>query len=263
VRLGVAVATYAFDNAAEQAGGRFAALEKCYDPVSTARLEALGVGPGWHCLEVGGGGGSIGRWLAERTGPEGRVLITDLDPRWVRNGGGAEVIVHDLRTDPLPENAFDLVHARLVLIHLPERLAALDKLVRSLRPGGVLVLDEFDLPLIQVLRAPDEAAVALFTKIHNAMIHAVRGRGADPMWGSRAYGALVDAGLGDVRSLTHAESWTGGSPGCDLHRVNVEQVRDQMTEVTDDELAAFWALLRDPGFAVASYPLITTWGHRA
>ncbi|MBO2452401.1 methyltransferase domain-containing protein [Actinomadura barringtoniae] len=237
-------------------------MEECYDPVSTARLEALGVGPGWRCLEVGGGGGSIGRWLAERAGPEGRVLITDLDPRWVRTGD-AEVIVHDLRTDPLPENEFDLVHARLVLIHLPERLAALDKLVRSLRPGGVLALDEFDLPLVQVLKAPDEAAAALFTKVHDAMIRAVQGRGADPMWGSHAYGALVDAGLGDVRSLTYAESWTGGSPGTDLHRVNVEQVRAQMDQVDDAELAAFWDLLRDPGFAVASYPLITTWGRRA
>jgi SAM-dependent methyltransferase len=230
--------------------------------VSTARLTELGVGPGWHCLEVGGGGGSIGTWLAEQVGAEGRVLITDIDPRWVRPGA-AEVIVHDLRTDPLPENAFDLVHARLVLIHLPERLAALERLVSSLRPGGVLVLDEFDLPLIQVLRAPDRASAALFTKVHDAMIRAVERRGADPMWGSRAYGALVNAGLDGVQSRTYAESWTGGSPGCDLHRVNVEQVRDQLDGVEGDELSAFWALLRDPGFAVASYPLITTWGHRS
>ncbi len=43
----------------------------------------------------------------------------------------------------LPESAFDLIRARLVLGPLRERLAVLDRLTSALRPGGLLVLEEF------------------------------------------------------------------------------------------------------------------------
>src|SRR5260370_470282 len=55
--------TYPLDNAWEHAQPRLRALERIYDPASTRRLEALGVGPGWRCLEAGAGGGSVTRGL--------------------------------------------------------------------------------------------------------------------------------------------------------------------------------------------------------
>jgi hypothetical protein len=60
------VTTYVLDNASEHATTRFASLEACYDPVSTRQFEEIGVSPGWSCLEVGGGGGSIANWLGIR-----------------------------------------------------------------------------------------------------------------------------------------------------------------------------------------------------
>jgi Histidine kinase-, DNA gyrase B-, and HSP90-like ATPase len=57
---------YIFDNAAPQAGQRFASLQTLYDHWTIRHLETTGVGPGWLCWEVGAGGGSIARWLAER-----------------------------------------------------------------------------------------------------------------------------------------------------------------------------------------------------
>ena len=75
---------YVFDNAAErQARERFAALPRIYDPGTIRHLQALGVTAGWRCLEVGAGGGSIALWLAERVGPSGYVLATDLDTRFL------------------------------------------------------------------------------------------------------------------------------------------------------------------------------------
>jgi ubiquinone/menaquinone biosynthesis C-methylase UbiE len=120
------------------------AMQRCLDPVTRARLADLGVGPGWRCLEVGGGGGSIARWLADRVGPTGHVLATELDPGGLRCGERLEVRQHDIVEDELPEAAFDLVHARLVLLHLPKRRQALTRMVRALRPGGHLLLGEFD-----------------------------------------------------------------------------------------------------------------------
>jgi hypothetical protein len=70
-------------------------------------------------------------------GPTGFVLATDIDPRFVLQDGSAnpanmEVRVHDIVTDSLPEGAYDLIHARLVLVWLPARLTVLDKLVKGL-----------------------------------------------------------------------------------------------------------------------------------
>src|ERR1700719_2991586 len=74
---------YALDNAGREASSRFAALAAMYDPVTIRHLEQRGVSSGWHCLEVGGGGGSIAAWLAARVGPAGRLLVTDIDPRFL------------------------------------------------------------------------------------------------------------------------------------------------------------------------------------
>jgi ubiquinone/menaquinone biosynthesis C-methylase UbiE len=95
------------------------------------------VAEGWHCLEVGAGGGSIATWLCDRVGAAGHVVATDIDPRFLDAVGSPnlEVRRHDIASDPLPEAAFDLVHTRLVLVHLPEREAALRRIVRALKPG--------------------------------------------------------------------------------------------------------------------------------
>ncbi len=138
---------YLFENQSPAAGDRFAALASLFDPVTIRHLEGLGVTEGWRCLDVGAGGGSIAGWLAERVGATGRVVATDLDVRWltqqlrVRN---VEVRPHDIIKDTLPERTFDLVHERLVLIHLPERVTALDHMVAALRPGGWLLAEDFD-----------------------------------------------------------------------------------------------------------------------
>ncbi|MEU9894048.1 hypothetical protein ACIBCS_05425 [Streptomyces phaeochromogenes] len=79
---------YVFDNSADQAQGRFFALESCYDPFSRRQVELTGLTRGWRCLEVGGGGGSLGDWLGEQVGPDGEVTITDLDLRWAESRPG-------------------------------------------------------------------------------------------------------------------------------------------------------------------------------
>ncbi|MFC1440566.1 methyltransferase domain-containing protein [Streptacidiphilus sp. N1-10] len=258
---------YVFDSSAVQAPDRFTALETCYDPVSRLRIAQTGLGAGWHCLEVGGGGGSLGTWLADVVGPLGQVLLTDLVPQ--PRGPQDEptnltVMQHDIVSDDLPQNAFDLVHARLVLLHLPQRRQVLDRLVAALRPGGWLVLEEFDCGWVPVLTAPHPGAAELFEKVHAHLMRLLSEAGADPLWGRRVYGAMSQAGLTDLSSSTHAEAWAGGGAGIRLHRVNTEQVEDRLLAggVTAAELRDFWSLLDEPGFAVNSYPLVTVRGRR-
>jgi SAM-dependent methyltransferase len=136
----------ALDNAAREVPGRFAALSAVFDPGTIRHLEACGVRRGWHCLEVGGGSGTIARWLADRVGSAGLVLATDIDPRHLESLKlpNLEVLRHDVATDPLPEAAFDLVHARLVLMHLSARETALARMISALKRGGWLVSEEYD-----------------------------------------------------------------------------------------------------------------------
>src|SRR5215831_15354505 len=57
-----ASSTYLLDNALAQARERLSAGAAWLDPWTTAQLEAIGVAPGWVCLEAGAGGGSITEW---------------------------------------------------------------------------------------------------------------------------------------------------------------------------------------------------------
>src|SRR3954451_23201014 len=105
--------TYALANSVSAAVDRFAALSAVYDPVTSRHLDEVGIAPGWHCLELGAGSGSVARWMGERVGPAGRVLAVDLDTRWLAGlaRGPVELRALDVRTDELPAAAFDLVHA--------------------------------------------------------------------------------------------------------------------------------------------------------
>lgn len=262
------MSAYLLGNEADQAEDRFAALARTYDPVSTRALAGAGVRAGWRCWEVGGGGGTIAAWLAGQVGPEGSVLVTDIDPRWMRDlpdRPNVTSLRHDVVADELPGGEFDLIHARLVLLHLPRRHAVLDRLIGCLRPGGRLVIEDFDCTWTPVLAAPSQADADLFAAVHHAFLELLRGRGADPAWGRELYSALRDHGLCHVSASTHAVAWPGGGPGIDLHRVNIEQVADRLrgAGVGAEPLARFRALLDDPRFAVQSYPLITAIGRRA
>src|SRR4051794_23261295 len=63
--------------------GRLELLGKVANPITTRRLDGLGIGPGWRCLEVGAGEGGIARWMADRVGPIGRVVAADIDTRFL------------------------------------------------------------------------------------------------------------------------------------------------------------------------------------
>ncbi|MFI9271030.1 methyltransferase domain-containing protein [Kitasatospora sp. NPDC052896] len=254
---------YAFDNRAADAESQLAVLETYLDPVTTRRLDHLGVPAGAHCWEVGAGGGSIARLLAERVGPSGRVVASDLD--LTRFRGAAPQLAplhHDVRTEQ-PPGAFDLIHARLLLLHLPERERVLATLAGALRPGGVLLVEEFDRSPLRVLAGAEPAERALFARVIEGVLAALTERGADLRWAERAYSAMEAAGLTEVRTTTHAESWTGDG-GARLHEINSRQLADRLLAggLTEDELGRFRALVRRPEFAALSYTLVSVSGRR-
>jgi SAM-dependent methyltransferase len=247
--------TYLLDNAAPQAPVRFGALSALYDCGTIQHLDNLPVGPGWNCLEVGGGGGSIATWLAARVGNTGRVLVTDLDPRFLDASkfSNMEIRRHDIVTDPLPDAAFDLIHARLVLIHIPEREKVLARLVAALKPGGWIVEEEFDSQSLHCdpLQMPGE-------------VH-LKTQGVERRWGRLVHGRMRALGLVDVRAEARVSMWFGRSTGASLTRTNFEQLHDALITrgyVTEEEWEEDIARLDDPEFVMPSPIMWTTWGRR-
>ena len=112
------------DETAEIEARRLEHLSALFDTSTIARLRRLGAAPGWHCLDVGAGSGSVARALAALVAPEGEVLATDLDDRFLgEDEPHLEFRVHDITRDELPEAQFDLAHARGVLEHVRDREA--------------------------------------------------------------------------------------------------------------------------------------------
>lgn len=151
---------YLLDNARAEAGERFVSLAELFDGVTRGHFDRLGVRAGSRCWEVGAGGSTIPEALAAAVGPTGHVLATDIDPSWLKAGGGYEVRRHDVAANPPPEpGTFDLVHARLVLVHVPDRARALATMAAAPRPGGWLLVEDADTAL-QPLACLDDSGPA-------------------------------------------------------------------------------------------------------
>ncbi|GAA2328938.1 GNAT family N-acetyltransferase [Dactylosporangium salmoneum] len=255
---------YLLANAQAEAGRRFGALAELFDPGTLLRLAALGVAPGWRCWEVGAGGPSVPAWLAARVGPTGRVLATDIDVSWLPAGAGYEVRQHDVGAEPPPGDGFDLIHARLVLVHVPQRAAALSALVAALRPGGRLLLEEAD-PALQPLACPDEAGED--ERRANRLRHAFRSlmaeRGVDLAYGRTLPRVLRAAGLVDVAAESSFPF--GGAVSARLERATIEQLRARLTgsgRATDAEVDAHLAALDAGRLDIATAPMVSAWGTR-
>ena len=101
---------YLLDNRAAAAQRRFGALSALFDDVTFRHVEALGIQRGWRCWEVGADGPSVPNWLADRVGPDGHVLATDIDTSWIDGvAPHVEVRRHDIARDDLPSGMFDLI----------------------------------------------------------------------------------------------------------------------------------------------------------
>lgn len=256
---------YAFDNDNVHATEQHRCLAASLDPITTARLAGTGVTDGWRCLEVGAGGGSVATWLTERVAPTGEVVATDISPVHLPEHPRLRTPRHDVTRDPLPEEAFDLVHSRPVPLRLPHRRAALATMTRALRPGGWLQLDAFDIDHGPVLLAPSRAGAEVYERFLAARARVFAQAGADGSWGRHAAGALRDAGLVDIDPVPFLMPWHADSPGVHLLIHHTHHLRDRLVAagMTDAELAEVREVMRHPRFRAGSCVIYSVQGRRA
>jgi 2-polyprenyl-3-methyl-5-hydroxy-6-metoxy-1,4-benzoquinol methylase len=257
-------AEYLLDNAAAQTGQRFSGLEATFDSATFRYLAATGVGPGWACWEIGAGGGSIARWLAGQVAPGGSVLATDLELKWMPESSAVRVERHDVASDPIPQNAYDLIHARLVLTHLPARDRVLAALAAALRPGGWLVVEDFDTAFDDGTH-PATADEAFLRFVNHAFRQMLKLRGGDASYARTLPHRLEQAGLCEVGGEGRLVFARGGSAGASVHVANLRQVGDHMTAarlVTGEQVSRAISLLEDPALIWAMPIMITAWGRK-
>ncbi|WP_031226453.1 methyltransferase domain-containing protein [Streptomyces roseochromogenus] len=258
---------YLLDNRQNEAGQRFDAFAALFDPTTFRHIEALGIGPGWRCWEVGAGGTSVVSWLAETVGPSGKVVATDIDTSRIAAVAGSplEVRVHDVGAEEPPGEGFDLVHARLVLVHVPDRARALHSMIQSLRPGGWLLVEDAD-PALQSLPCPDEYGPEqqLANRLRQGFRTLLAERGADLSYGRKVPRLLREAGLSGVEADAF---FPVASPACTtLEAATVRQIRDRLVTAglaTDEDIDRHLANVESGAMDLATAPMISAWGRKA
>jgi SAM-dependent methyltransferase len=247
---------------------RLALLTRIADPITTRRLTDLGVGPGWRCLDVGAGDGSVALWLAERVGPGGRVTATDLNPRFLGRHGrpNLEVRRHNILEDDLEAAHYDLVHCRALLMHLPDPTRALRRLINAVRRGGWLLVEEAGGAASFGAADPGHTRAAGFDRRSRAVWTALKAAGTmDLDLGRRLPDLFEQLGVLDIGSEGVTLAGRGGDPQARFHQMTDELVRERfvaagvLTEEDFDELGRAYD---DPSFWFGGLTLFGAWGRR-
>jgi len=255
-------APYLLTNESPHAADRFAALSDTFDDWTRRRLLHLGLRAGWSCWEVGAGGPRIPAWLAGQVGATGRVVATDVDVSWMPEDAPFDVRRHDVAADAPPDGGFDVVHVRLVLTHVPRRAEALRRMATALRPGGWLVVEDFDMS-IQPRACPDAATddEERANRVRAGLVELLLGRGVDPVLGRTLRKRLVALGLADVGAVAYSPLAVPASRL--LERANTLQVRDDLVALgLGDDVDRHLEALAAGRIEIATPPLVTAWGRR-
>jgi len=259
---------YLIDKQRDEARRRLRLKEALQDQNTVRFLERIGVSRGWTCLELGAGAGSIASWLCRRVGDTGRVVAVDLDATFLRELAepSLEIREQDIATTDLETAAFDLVHTRDLLVHVPERDAVVEKLAGAVRPGGWILLEELDVSTdaADPRVAPDRRA--LYARVVAGIYDFVRAGGIDPFYGATLASRLESLGFESVQSEGWCRRYRGGPDGDQSpHGAAFRELREAVTSaghVTVDDYDAFLAAGRDPAFAWREGLTVSTLGRR-
>jgi ubiquinone/menaquinone biosynthesis C-methylase UbiE len=140
--------------------GRLQRLAADWDQATSEVLDGIGIEPGMRCLDVGSGAGAVLRLMAERVGPTGQVVGLD------KEGPVGQLALMDLhrqgyrqvsfrrgdvnQTAAFAAGSFDVVFARFFLMHMLDPARTLRRLYEWVRPGGWLIVQDYDLEPLDI-----------------------------------------------------------------------------------------------------------------
>ena len=255
---------YLFDNNSELEKRRLDLLQEIFDPITREHLERIPLPPGAQCLDFGAGAGSVARWLCERVGPEGRVVATDLDTVFLEQltEPNLDVRRHDILADPLEEKSFDLIHSRLVVDFFPDRQhEVVARLVSALRPGGWLILEDFDWSTLAAVAPGSQSDLVL--RVHDAL-RVVFPSGA-PELGRALPLTFRAAGLTDVGAAGRVHMVLSGTPAAEWWQITLQALRPRLVElglVSDGEVDEYFQAIAGDRHCSLFPVMVSAWGRR-
>jgi len=242
-------------------------------PDSEALLARVSLGPGQSAIDLGCGPSGIIELLAERVGPGGRVVGVDADPAHValarqlareRGLDNVEIVAADARRTGLPPDAFDLVHARTLLVTVPQPAEVLAEMARLARPGGWVASLEPDTEYS--LCYPPHPGWTRACEIFQA---AFRRNGADLLIGRRLTGLYRDQGLEDIGVEARAGVYRAGDSRRTVRLDLIRSMRPVILELgiadgreLDHLDRAVRGHLDDPGTLVMPHLSFLVWGRK-
>lgn len=252
--------SYIYDQKWHAERQRLEGMERLWDDGTFALLERLGVGPGSRVAEVGAGAGSVVRWLADKVGPTGHVLATDVDLGFLDMpaDGVTTLAERDIRREPLPAEQFDVVHARLLVEHIG--LAALGNMLAGVRPGGWLLIEDYDAGCRGWY--PDDPVAQ---RVGEVLLDIMSRRGYDPILGRKLPSALTELGLTDVMAEGRSRLFRSGTTDVQFYKLSVQALRDRLVEsgrVTAEEVDDLVARMEKPGRISLSALMVACWGRK-
>jgi len=179
------------------------------------------VGPGWDCLELGGGNGSVAEWLSGRVGPTGTVTAIDINPVLLDLVPAQNITVQqaDIRTAEIAPSTYDLVSCRALLHQISEHASdVLEKMAAAVKPGGWLLIQEPDFHL-----APTTEPQS-WSETWSGLIRWGHDNGVDWLIGRRMPSMVSRLGLGRPQAKTDMQNIRG--PIC---RTSVERTVERCT----------------------------------
>ena len=240
---------------------RLALMSQLLDPLERAHIERLGLRPGWRCLEVGCGNGSIARWLASRVTPSGHMVVSDLDTTYVAGLQlpCLEVRSLDVLNDAIEEATYDFVVARAMLHHIADPQLALRRMLAALKPGGVLLSIEPDM-LPCTVAEPEPVRT-----FWQGWLQWSAGVGIDYFIGRKIAAWLDALGLQDVAGEGHTSIFNGGSIWATYWIETFHELRPALLEsgyITEETLAQIDSHYRDPHYWTSVITFTANWGRK-
>ncbi|SFS03859.1 Ubiquinone/menaquinone biosynthesis C-methylase UbiE [Microbacterium sp. cf046] len=240
---------------------RLTLMSEMLDPQLFFRLTQAGVAEGWRCLEVGAGNGSVSRWLSGQVGPAGSVLTSDLDIDLLKKIDLPNVTVRkiDVTTGDLG-SGYDLVVARALLHHLPERHAVVARLADAVRPGGVIVLEE---PDFHPVLATDSPTLKEFWK--GWLVWADRHQ-IDYFVGRKLPAMLVAEGFDEVRAYGETILYRGDSLTARYLEATMRELHESLQAsgfIAESVWSDAMTLFRNDGFWSWQNSYVTSIGRKS
>ena len=240
---------------------RLALRSQLLDPLHRSLLEKLGLRPGWRCLEVACGNGSISQWMAGRVGPEGHVVAADIDLRHIAGlqAPNLEVRRVDILNDSVEEGAYDLVTARAILHHFPSPEEAVQRMLAAIKPGGAFLSIEPD--MLPATVAEPQSMQAFW----QGWLQRAASEGIDYSVGRRMPRILAAHGLKEIGAEGNTALFNGGSPWAKYFVDTFHEMRPGLLQsgfVTEQLFAEFETHFADPLDWTSVITFVAAWGRR-